>query len=332
MIVLFGAGAAGRYTLKFLRDKGEKVVAFADTHNFADIVEGLLVLHPDDAKDLYPDATWIACAISRPAAVEIRAQIKTMGVRTKPLYECLPVCHGLPPENIRESLFPILGDTESMIEFNDQCVFRKTPDYDYQIRPAPIGEIYFPTFIKRYENEHFLDAGACDGDTVKMFLARWKNYSYITALEPDRENYAKLSQLKIPGLSCFPVAVSDFTGRMSFTSNGDFSSRIDGDGQDAVDVVKIDDLSLNGLDMPPTYIKMDIEGSELEALWGARKLLRDHKPVLAICAYHKSEDLWKIPLLIHALQPEYKLFLRRYGEGAFELVWYAVPPERIYER
>ena len=74
---------------------------------------------------------------------------------------------------------------------------------------------------------------------------------------------------------------------------------------------------------------MDIEGAELEALWGARKLLKQHSPVLAICAYHTSDHLWQIPLLIHAINPTYKLFFRRYAEGAFELVWYAVPPERV---
>ena len=79
----------------------------------------------------------------------------------------------------------------------------------------------------------------------------------------------------------------------------------------------------------PTYIKMDIEGAELEALWGARRILKEHSPVLAICAYHTSDHLWQIPFLIHAIQPDYKLYLRRYAEGAFELVWYAVPVDRV---
>jgi hypothetical protein len=51
--------------------------------------------------------------------------------------------------------------------------------------------------------------------------------------------------------------------------------------------------------------------------------------VLAICAYHASDHLWQIPLLIHALNPSYKIFLRRYAEGAWELVYYAVPPDRV---
>jgi hypothetical protein len=74
---------------------------------------------------------------------------------------------------------------------------------------------------------------------------------------------------------------------------------------------------------------MDIEGAELEALWGARRILEENSPVLAICAYHTSDHLWQIPLLIHAIQPDYRLFFRRYAEGAFEIVWYAVPPERV---
>jgi hypothetical protein len=76
-------------------------------------------------------------------------------------------------------------------------------------------------------------------------------------------------------------------------------------------------------------MKFDIEGAEIEALRGARKILTADSPVLAVCAYHKSEHLYEIPLLIHAIQPDYRLFLRRYAEGAFELVWYAVPPNRL---
>jgi len=94
---------------------------------------------------------------------------------------------------------------------------------------------------------------------------------------------------------------------------------------DNVTCTKLDNVLME----PPTYIKMDIEGAELEALWGARKLLKEHKPVLAICAYHTSDHLWEIPLLIHAIQPDYKLHLRRYAEGAWELVWYAIPAERV---
>ena len=105
---------------------------------------------------------------------------------------------------------------------------------------------------------------------------------------------------------------------------GDQTSHLGSSGEIDVQLVKLDDV----IDESPTFIKMDIEGSELEGLWGAREIIRKHSPVLAICAYHTDDHIWQIPLLIHALNPRYKLYLRRYLEQPWEMVWYAVPLER----
>ena len=82
----------------------------------------------------------------------------------------------------------------------------------------------------------------------------------------------------------------------------------------------------------PTYVKMDIEGSEPAALTGAAQLLRDHMPVLAICLYHRTEHLWQIPNLIHSLAPGYSLHIRRYAEDCWEEVCYAIPSHRLKHR
>jgi hypothetical protein len=73
---------------------------------------------------------------------------------------------------------------------------------------------------------------------------------------------------------------------------------------------------------------MDIEGAELQALRGAARLIRDHQPVLAVCAYHYNEHLWQLPMLMQELWPGYRIVLRRYAEQCWETVYYAVPPER----
>ena len=71
-------------------------------------------------------------------------------------------------------------------------------------------------------------------------------------------------------------------------------------------------------------IKMDIEGSELEALKGSKKVIQRDKPRLAICIYHKPEDMTEIPLYIKELVPEYKLYIRHHSNAGTETVLYAV--------
>jgi hypothetical protein len=78
----------------------------------------------------------------------------------------------------------------------------------------------------------------------------------------------------------------------------------------------------------PTFIKMDVEGYELEALKGAEKLLREKRPKLAICVYHFQDHPWSVPLFIHSLSPRYKLYMRRHREYLDDVVCYAVPAER----
>jgi hypothetical protein len=75
-------------------------------------------------------------------------------------------------------------------------------------------------------------------------------------------------------------------------------------------------------------IKMDIEGAELGALSGAAQLIARARPVLCVVAYHHCEHLWQIPILMHSLLPEYRLYLRRYAEDCWETVYYAVPADR----
>lgn len=73
-----------------------------------------------------------------------------------------------------------------------------------------------------------------------------------------------------------------------------------------------------------TYIKMDIEGAELNALKGGANIIEKYKPKLAISLYHKAEDIYEIPLYLKSLVPEYKFYIRHYTDLWEETVLYAV--------
>ncbi len=89
-----------------------------------------------------------------------------------------------------------------------------------------------------------------------------------------------------------------------------------------IDSVALDDYFADK--EPPTFIKMDVEGAELDALHGAERIIREHKPKLAVCIYHKKEDLVDIPKYLIGLDVGYKFYVRNYSLCGVETVLYAV--------
>jgi FkbM family methyltransferase len=141
-------------------------------------------------------------------------------------------------------------------------------------------------------------------------------------LEPDVNNYEKLL-LNIPNadnIKCLNLGAWDKKDTLHFNTDGT-SSGISESGDYSIDVDAIDNLAGDGR---VDFIKMDIEGSELNALHGAENTIRKYKPILAICVYHKKNDLLTIPKYIYSLCPEYKFYLRAHSKYSQELVLYAV--------
>jgi FkbM family methyltransferase len=221
----------------------------------------------------------------------------------------------------------------------DQYDFYSVPDYGTETLQEPIENIYFPLFISQLKNEHFVDCGAADGDSVAQFIERWPEYERITAVEPDKSNVEKLERRhgSNPKVSIVVGAVSNETGMRPFLSTGNYCSRLGTEGLAGAVIGKVACYRLDELEIrnetfpgcPPTFIKMDIEGSELDALNGARRTIQKHRPALAICGYHTPDHFWQVPKLIREIAPDYKLFLRRYAPAPFELICYGVPTERL---
>lgn len=183
---------------------------------------------------------------------------------------------------------------------------------------------YFDKLLKWEADEVFVDAGCLDCETSFEFAKRCSNYQKIIAFEPDERNF------KV----CEEIARSSFNQRMEVYNWGLWdkeenlyfkssftTSTISDEGDYKIQVNKLDNV-VNGERV--SFIKMDIEGAELNALKGAEQTIRKWKPKLAICIYHKLDDIIDIPLYIHSLDLGYKFYIRHYTNSDEETVLYAV--------
>lgn len=181
------------------------------------------------------------------------------------------------------------------------------------------------------DEECFVDVGAFNGDTIDAFLnAVDGKYRHIHAFEMSKRNYARLLQMVQDDPRCdavhvslYPCGASDREGTSHYYENNT-SSVFSDDGTECAEFHRLDDV-LRGQRV--TFIKMDIEGAEPLALMGAEEIIRTQKPKLAICTYHRAEQLWEIPFLIRAMNDGYHFYFRHHHPEEMETVCYAVPQE-----
>ncbi len=169
----------------------------------------------------------------------------------------------------------------------------------------------FENILKLGDNESYLDLGAYRGDTVEEFLHYCGgNYSDITALEPDRRTFKKLEAYleNVEKSTAYQYAVYSENKTLIFSDKAGRQSTISEKGTE-VQAISVDSLYS---DKTVTYIKMDVEGAEKEAIQGAENTLKNQKPKLNIALYHRSEDIFSIPLQIAKINPDYKFHIRRH--------------------
>lgn len=224
-------------------------------------------------------------------------------------------------------------------EYAEEIVFQlrkqgvpdnKIIDWGTQAKQIHAAQYFDLPFLYHEDDEIFIDAGGYDGMTAIRF-ARWaKTFKHIYIFEPDKDNFTLCKKnmenenlsdaVSIYNKGCWSSSTTlkfnSYGNQLSYVCEGEEA------GCEQIEVVGIDEI-LNG--EKATFIKMDIEGTELEALKGAEKTIKKWKPKLAICVYHKPEDIITISKLILDFNPAYKLYLRHYSYLDFgESVLYAI--------
>lgn len=214
-----------------------------------------------------------------------------------------------------DTVWHLLSDDKSRRTFL-KIITRLCLPYQYHYFYEPATELqYFPKEFSFSSGEIFFDAGVCDGQNILEFVKHVHgNYKHIYGIEADEDNF-NLSRKNLENVSKLELihgALSSSNGeqlrfRSSRMTGRRGNARVQGDGDNIVF-----SIAGNSLKYPPTFIKMDIEGSEKDALIGLSRTIKTHAPKLAICVYHFQKDFWEIPLLIKDLNPEYRLFMRNY--------------------
>lgn len=189
------------------------------------------------------------------------------------------------------------------------------------------GQYFNPSFMKFESEEVLIDAGCYDLFNSLQLREYCKKIKKVYAFEPDSKNYeqclVRKRETSFDEAEIFPFGTWSTEGTLYFSTKGKQSASLSTEGDTSVRVVAIDDIV--GEDKI-TLIKMDVEGAELESLKGARNTILRDKPKMAICIYHKPEDMTEIPLFIKRLVPEYQLYVRHHSINTFETVLYAVIP------
>ena len=183
-------------------------------------------------------------------------------------------------------------------------------------------EVY-ENILKFNQNETFIDIGAYRGDTVEKFVNRTKGeYKKIIAAEPDYKTYQKLIKNceNLKNFSAVNAAITATDGEIGFSSLAGRQSAVGGEN-----MIKSFSLPTLCKDCEPTFIKIDSEGCELEILKGGEEFLKKFKPKMNVAAYHKSEDIFKLPILINSINPKYKIHLRHHPYiPAWDTLFYCV--------
>ena len=191
---------------------------------------------------------------------------------------------------------------------------------------CPTGVSYFDEAIfKPQEEAIFIDGGCFHGETAIKFAEWTQSYEKIIAFEPDAVNYQvcvdKFEKLGLKNVTVVQAGMWSKDAQLHLDRIGDDGSgaRITEAEGETVEVRSLD--AMLG-DEKVSFIKLDIEGAELEALKGASKIIQRDTPRMAICIYHKPEDIWEIPQYIKELVPEYHMAVRHYMTYLYDTVLY----------
>lgn len=338
-IVLFGAAMNGAWALHSMLAEGYRVAAFADNYferfqKCGGGYEGLPVIAPDRLKEI--EDVFVVITTTGHLYQDIRNQLTEMGCPHLTHMELMLLSH---KKEFHDIFSSYLEDEKSREVYLNILLGHLYGD-DRYFKRIYEGSQYFaiPEFDEIMGNEVYADVGAYVGDSVENYIVRKDGvFKKIYAFEPVRGSYCAMNKrirrlreewnIEESRIECFSYAVGEKKRKAAISAGktGASSDHIitaaDSVDAEIVEMISLDEF-FESREEIPTFIKADIEGGELALLHGAEKLIRHHKPKLALCIYHKDEDLYELPMEVRRLNPAYRFVLRHHKPQFTETVLY----------
>lgn len=341
-VILFGAAELGKIYIDLCKKNKIEILALCDNDisKKGKKVKNIRIIAPYDLSGYSKKTGFIVTSIHEDA---IKLQLKNLGFNNiwphyyfsilypKKFYNPHWISSIDPIIKNKDKIincFELLCDLQSKKTLLNVIKYRLLLNKKYidAIKKSIKEEYYDNKIVKFTNKEIFIDGGAYNGDTLIKFKKLINNnFIHIYAFEPDSFLFDQLkithNSMNDSRITILNYALGDKKNKLKFTNDGSPGSRLSKRGKLLVDVVTLDNILSK---IPVTMIKLDIEGAETKALLGSKELIKKHRPKLAICIYHNPSDLWEIPIFIKSLLPDYKLYIRHYGDYIYDTICYAI--------
>lgn len=320
---IWGTGFLGRHANQEFLKAGIKVLGFID-NNKKDEKNGIYgpdILTESDAVVIasvkYPDIQAQIKGKTEAIYYELLALIynKNLGVYGDS-FKCL---FSEIEENKQEyiRLYSRLSDEESKKVYIDLMKYKMTMEAAYTKSAleisSPLGECdYDIVIMDKLEGSPYtlFDCGGFDGDSAETFVNKVSKYQAVYIFEPDSDLMSKAKNRlnKFPNINYINKGVGSRNETLYYKKSKPGAGKFTDGGTEEIQIVTLDDYIKD----EHSFIKMDIEGLECEALEGATNAIRKYKPIMSISAYHKSDDYRKIINQVLTYNPDYKIYIRHY--------------------
>lgn len=330
-VIIYGTGKVAKIFYKYCRNNKWDILAICDS-NQAKIGTTFFdkIVTDFDSVILENNDFCVVIATGANSFYEIKANLLKKINKSKLVFEECPFNN-----TQREEFVNLIHESgERLNLLHEKLNDEKSKDVMIQVLKGNVSENnqffvdaftlgqYFNELTDSAEEDYFVDAGAYIGDTLEVFVNRTRGkFKKVYSFEPFKacydelvRNSSKYDDLK-DKIELFNMGLFSRNGVISFDNTlPDGSHKIDGGEsmENMFQITTLDELNLEKV----TFIKMDIEGSELEALKGAKKTIEKFKPKLAICVYHNATDILELSDYIESLNLNYKYYLRHHNDNA----------------